>query len=484
MEDALVWILNRLTPRPAPKREPEDETSAIPIGWVTATPGNSLPCSERLLGEELDRHVYVLGRSGSGKSRFTELVMRWHIRQRQGFCLVDPHGELCDALLAFAYREHHYGRLSDVDLLRLALIEPFRDDNALSLNPLDAGGGPIYPHVGELIGIFRRLWLSSWGPRLEEILRNTLLALALSGETLVEVPRFLTDEPYRRSVLIRIDDQAVKSYWADRFDRMSDAMKLTVVEPVLNKVNAIQADPQVRTLLGARANVLNLRRLMDSGGQLLLNCSRGQLRDAGAILGSFITAQIQSAALSRADSPAADRRPFTLLVDEFQTFRSEGFETILSEARKYRLRLVVCHQHLAQLDPSLQSAILGNVAIRVVFAVSAADAGSVLKNLDGVTLTPTELTGLPIRHALVWRQGKGGRVVEILPVETPEIGREALLAFATRLRRQVSSYAVVPATTHSRASHASVRELPTSVITTVHPKTPALAARIQEALDD
>ena len=390
-----------------------------------------------LVDRELDRHVYLLGASGSGKSRLLELLIRQHLRQRSGLCLVDPHGDLTQSVLTFLHEEVRIAEQAGtpLDLERLYLVEPFAEDGIVGLNPLDSGGAPLHPHIGELVGIFRRVWASSWGPRMEELLRTALLTLAQAGFTLAELPALLTDTAFRSRVLEAVTDEPVRDYWTQRFDPLSDAARSAWTEPVLNKIGALLADPRLRAMLGQCEGTLDLRRLMDQGAWLLVNCSKGQLRDASHLLGSLFVAQLQAAALSRADLPEAERHPFTLFVDEFQNFRGEDFETILCEARKYRLRLVLAHQHLGQLDPALQNAIFGNVATHLFFAVSPRDAGVVARELADGGTAASELVHLPVGQALLHRRGQTPVRLRILPVLTPPVEPSALRHFAAGLRQ-------------------------------------------------
>lgn len=441
MEEFFVSLLNRLSARGPRRERGERRPLPEPHGWLLGTPDSpGLPGESgapvTLEEAELDRHCYALGRSGCGKSRFLELLLRQHIRQKCGFCLIDPHGDLLQSLLAFLYEEwcRREGTPNPVDLQRLYLVEPFREDGVVGLNPLDPGGGLLYPHVGELVGIFRRVWANSWGPRMEECLRSVLLALGIAGYTLTEVAPFLTEERFRAHVLSRVPDEAVRAYWAGRYDPLSAAARAAISEPVLNKIGALLADPRLRAMLGQRES-LDLRRRMDEGSWVLVNCSKGQLRDASFLLGSFLVAQLQAAAMSRADVPEERRRPFTLVVDEFQNFRTEDFETLLCEARKYRLRLVFAHQHLGQLDPSLQNAILGNVATSLFFAVSPKDAGIVARSFPDGDVTVPGLVHLPVGRALLSRKGQPPVRIRVPETLTPDVDAAALARFAASLRQ-------------------------------------------------
>lgn len=435
MEQLLIHFLNAVTPvaRRFVSRRREAPNHNWSIGEAVAPQRSVSSGSVTLSPDQLRRHAYILGASGSGKTKAMELLIRAHLQNDLGFALVDPHGDLTRAVVAYVASQQ--ASLGHDALDRIYLVEPFTDD-VIGMNVLDPGDTPLYPHISELIGIFRRLWASSWGPRMEEIFRNALLVLARSGHTIVQVPQLLTDPVFRSQALIAANDPVLRAYWSERYDALSDAARLTYAEPVLNKVGALIADPRLRAMLGECEQCLDFRQLMDSGAWIILNVAKGQLRDASYLLGSLATAQIQAAAMSRANIPEAERRPFTLFVDEFQNFRGEDFETILCEARKYGLRLVIAHQFLAQLDPVVQSAIFGNIATQLLFAVSPPDAAALGRLLSGETVRPEALVQLPVGQAVLHQRGQAAQHVAIHPVLTPPIPESEMIEFAASLRRR------------------------------------------------
>lgn len=416
------------------RRRSELFVPGFQVGLETDGPPGRAPRVVSIPGCDLARHVYLLGASGSGKSRAMELLVRQHIQSGIGFCVVDPHGDLIRSICAFMCIQVRTMGLQTLD--RIYLVEPFEDDGIVGLNVLDPLGGQLYPHVSELVASFRRLWSSSWGPRLEQLLREALLVLARSGDTLADLPEFLTNQDCRKQVLQRLNDPFAIAFWAERFDPLSDAARLAMAEPVLNKIGALLADPRLRAMLGQRTQCLAFRRLMDDGAWVLINLSKGRLRDASQLLGSVIVAQIQSAAMGRAAVPESDRRAFTLLVDEFQNFRSDEFEVLLCEARKYGVRLVVANQVLSQLDGSLQDAVFGNIGTHIVLAVSPKDAGVVTRQLAGERVTAQDLIHLPVGHAVFHQRGKPAQRIRILPVVTPAIEPSVVDEFMARLRQQ------------------------------------------------
>jgi hypothetical protein len=402
---------------------------------------------------EIAHHLYVLGGSGGGKSKFLELLVRLLILHDVGFCLLDPHGDLTQNVLAFLYEEaeRRAARRDPISLDRAYLYEAFEPE-VIGLNPLDPGSGCLYPHVSTLVGAFRRSFSSSWGPHVETLTRNAFLTLAYAGKTLADAPRLLTDSPFRGDLLRRVTDPAVRDYWTRRFDTLGDAPRRALVESLLSKLEGgLIADPRLRAML-AQERTPNLRRLMDSGAWLLFNLSKGQLRESSSLLGSLVVAQLQTAALSRADQPESERRPFVLLADEFQNFQGDDFEMILSEARKYRLSLVLAHQATAQVGPSLLASVFSNVGTQVFFALSPQDAAAVSRGFSEGSVAEESLVHLPRGSAVLRRRGKPAERVQVLPVHTPAVDPPAVDAFRRSLRSQHVSPAPSPEALPARPS--------------------------------
>ena len=329
---------------------------------------------------EADRliHMYVVGATGSGKTKFLESLIRQDIDHRQGFGVIDPHGDLIDdlcAYLAVAGLKQGEAFLRE----RVVLIDLTNPHSTVAFNPIEQlPGVPAGEQAAELISSFRKIWSDSWGVRMEDLLRNSLIALSEAQLSLVSLPKFLTDGPFRKSVTAHLTHPIARDYF-NRFERLSDRNRLTWAEPVLNKINALLANDRVRQLLAAPHSTVNLREVMDSGKILLVKLDKGRLKDAADLIGSLLLGKLQLAAFSRSDIPAWQRRPFYLYVDEFQNFASASFGVLLSEARKYGLSLVMAHQTLAQVPRELQSLILGNVGVQVVFRVNRSDAEKLAK---------------------------------------------------------------------------------------------------------
>lgn len=340
-------------------------------------------------------HCYVIGASGSGKTKFLESLIRQDIDAGQGCGVIDPHGDLIEDLKGYVallgtskgeawLREH---------VVLMDLADPHQ---TVAFNPIEQLPGiPAGEQAAELISSFRKIWSDSWGVRMEDLLRNSLIALSEAQRSLVDLPRFLTDASFRAEVVSQLSHPIAKEYFK-RFSQLSDRARLTWSEPVLNKINALLANDRVRELLAAPTSTINLREIIDSGKLLLVKLDKGRLKDAADLLGSLILSKLQLAIFSRSDTPASLRRPFYLYVDEFQNFASDNFAVFLSEARKYGLSLVLAHQTLAQIPTELQSLILGNTGLQVVFRVNRRDAERMAKEFFAYS-------GYQVKHATISR---------------------------------------------------------------------------------
>ena len=351
---------------------------------------------------ERARHVYVIGASGAGKTKALESWIRQDLTEGRGVGVLDLHGDLTQSLLAFL------AGLSSARSRRLHLLDPSARAGAPGFNPLEVPPGvEPFGQMLELLGVFKRIWAEFWGPRMEEILRNSLLALMEEKLTLLELQPFLTDREFRLRVVGKLQNPGVREFWLARFERLSRAAQAAYVEPVLNKAGAFTSDPYLRALLGQEKSTINLRRIMDRGDALLVNLAKGQLKENALLLGALLVTKLQLAALSRSRLLEGRRRPFHLFIDEFQNFATETFGEILAEARKYGLSLTVAHQYLDQLPSDLRAALFGNVHTEVVFQVSLKDAKTVAPELSYAYREPVERTliGLPNRQAIVRRKG-------------------------------------------------------------------------------
>jgi hypothetical protein len=321
-----------------------------------------------LLRADRGRHVYILGQTGTGKSGALELLTLSDIYYDQGFAVIDPHGDYAQHVLNFIPQR----RLEDV-----VYFNPADTAYPIGFNPLEITDPSLKGHISsELVGVLKRLFAESWGPRLEYILRYSLLALLdYPDSTMLDITRMLTDKKFRANVISHIDDPVVKNFWVTEFASWNDKFASEAVAPVLNKVGAFTANPMIRNIIGQPKSTFNIRKIMDEGKILVVNLSRGLMgEDNAGILGAMMVTKIQLAAMGRADLPQEQRRPFYLYVDEFQNFATDSFATILSEARKYGLNLTVANQYISQMSETVRSAVFGNVGTIVCFRISPDDA--------------------------------------------------------------------------------------------------------------
>ena len=315
---------------------------------------------------DLLRSMYIIGKTGTGKSALLLRVLLGAVEGDFGTCLIDPHGDLATQLLENLPPRHWN---------RVVYLHPDEHEPPVGLNLLDPAPGMSRSLVASgIVEVFRKLWGQTlFGPRSEHILRNAILALLSSpSPTLLGLLRLLVDERYRMRVVARVSDPVVRTFWLREFTMFDKRFATEVMAPVLNKLGALSA-PAVRRVVGQVAPRLRLRDVLDEGRILVCDLS-GIGRDAAQLLGALLVAGIGLAAQSRAGRPEAERRPFLLAADEFHAYTTLSFATLLAEGRKFGLCAALAHQHAAQLDPELRAAILGNAGTLVSFALSADDA--------------------------------------------------------------------------------------------------------------
>jgi len=338
------------------------------------------------------RHLALLGKTGMGKSTLLHRLMVSDIAAGRGVGLIDPHGDLVEAVL----RTVPGRRTNDV-----VLFDAGDAGRPLAFNPLACSDPAMRPLVASgVLSAFKKLYGEFWGPRLEHILRNALLAVLETPQpSLLGVLRLLCDARFRKSVTAAIRDPVVRAFWEREFAGMPPKFQAEAIAPILNKIGAFVSSPVLRRLIGQSRSTLDLGTVMDQGKVLLVNLSKGRVGDdASSLLGSLLVTSVQLAAMRRADRPEAERRDFYLFVDEFQNFATESFAAIFSEARKYRLNLTVANQYLAQLDESTLHALFGNVGSLACFQCGAKDAELLAEQLGG-DLTPQDLMRLPRYNA-------------------------------------------------------------------------------------
>ena len=333
------------------------------------------------------RHMYIIGKTGMGKSVLLENMILSDIMAGRGVAVVDPHGDLAEAVLNFvpSWRINDVINFDPSDrewpiaFNMLSNIDP-------SLNTIVASG---------LVGIFKKIYADSWGPRLEHILRNTILSLLeYPNTTMLGIPRILQDAEFRRKVIRKIQDPLVKSFWVNEFEMMEPKMRVEAISPILNKVGQFLSSPIVRNILGQVNSKIDLRWAMDNKKIIIVNLSKGKIgEDNSSLLGAMMITKFQIDAMSRANIPEKDRVDFYLYVDEFQNFATDSFATILSEARKYKLNLTMANQYIAQMPEEVRDAVFGNVGSILSFQVGFDDA-EYLSQQYGEEVLPNDLVNL------------------------------------------------------------------------------------------
>lgn len=336
-------------------------------------------------------HLYLLGKTGTGKSTLLETLMLSDVHAGRGFALLDPHGDLVKKIKS----QVPWSRRDDVidfdasDINQPYGFNPFANVSP-EKRPLAASG---------LIQVFKHLWNDSWGPRLEYILRNSLLSLLdYPQATLADVLKLLSDKDFRNKVVPFISNEQIKEFWTKEFDKYPERLRAEAISPIQNKVGAFLSHPILKKILTQPEKSLNLRRLMDTGKILLVNLSKGSLgEDVSNLLGSLLISRFDLAALSRANIVESEREDYTLYLDEFHNFTTNSLILMLSELRKYRLSLVLAHQYLTQLEPPIRDAILGNAGTIIVFRIGANDAEFLAPEF-APEFTQTDFTNLPNYH--------------------------------------------------------------------------------------
>lgn len=329
-------------------------------------------------------HIFGIGQTGTGKSTLIASLVRQDIECGRGFCLIDPHGDLAEAVAARLGGIGIYWNVADPDC-RFGL-NPLADVSA-AWRPLVASG---------LIETLKRQWPDAWGARMEHLLRFALLALLERGRSSIAdiLPLFL-DKEFRAEVISAVTDEKVLDFWNVEYTRLRYQSSNDGVSSIANKLGAFLAHPLVREAVCEPAQPIRFRELMDAGGALVVNLAKGRLgADVSNLLGGLVVSGIAHAAYSRQDSTEADRRPFFLYVDEFHSFTSTAFADMLAELRKYRLGLVLTTQHSARLDTAVREAILGNVGTLIAFRVGATDAALLARQFGQELPQPRDLVGL------------------------------------------------------------------------------------------
>ncbi len=334
------------------------------------------------------RHMYVIGKTGMGKTTMLENMVLQDIYNGHGVGVVDPHGDMAEKLID--YIPSH--RTNDVIYFNPADVE-----FPIGFNILEVESEEQKHLVASgLMGVFKKIWPDVWSARMEYILNNTLLALLDSqGSTLLGINRMLADKKYRRKVIRQLKDPVVKSFWTTEFANYEPRYQKEAVAPIQNKIGQFLSASVIRNMVAQVKSTINIREIMDQKKILIMNLSKGRIgEDNSRLLGGMLITEIQLAAMSRVDIPEEERNDFFLYVDEFQNFATQSFANILSEARKYRLGLIMAHQYVAQLDETVADAVFGNVGSILTFRVGAADAEALAKEY-APTFTEEHIVNLP-----------------------------------------------------------------------------------------
>jgi hypothetical protein len=321
--------------------------------------------------KDRSRHMYVIGKTGMGKSTLLENIAVQDLKNGNGICFIDPHGKTADLLLEYVPKE----RIKDV-----LYFAPFDTDHPISFNVMeDVGYDKRHLVVSGLMSTFKKIWQDAWSARMEYILSNTLLALLEYPEsTLLSVNKMLSDKKFREKVVANITDMSVRSFWVDEFAKYTEKFAAEATPAIQNKIGQFTANPLIRNIVGQPKSSFDIRELMDERKIVIINLSKGRIGEVNAqLLGSMIVTKIYLAAMSRADASEEELKKlpnFYLFVDEFQSFANESFADILSEARKYKLNLTITHQYIEQMPEEVRAAVFGNVGTFISFRVGAGDA--------------------------------------------------------------------------------------------------------------
>ena len=338
------------------------------------------------------KHVYVIGKTGMGKSTVLENMAVQDIKNGEGMAFIDPHGKTAELLLEYVPES----RVKDV-----VYFAPFDTEFPISFNVLESVD-PDKRHlvVSGLMSTFKKIWQDAWSARMEYILTNTLLALLeYPDATLLGVNRMLSDKVFRNQVVSHVTDPSVKSFWTQEFANYTERMAAEAIPAIQNKIGQFTANALIRNMIGQPKSSFDIRKMMDEGKLFIINLSKGRIGESNAnLLGGMLITKIYLAALSRADIPDRVLKTlpnFYLFVDEFQSFANESFADILSEARKYKLNLTMAHQYIEQMEEEVRAAVFGNVGTMIVFRVGAFDA-EVLEKEFAPQFTAEDIVNLGI----------------------------------------------------------------------------------------
>jgi hypothetical protein len=404
------------------------------VTYLAATDARGKQKAFGIKADDRSKHIYVIGKTGMGKSTLLENMAIQDIQNGEGFAFIDPHGSTAEKLLDYVPES----RINDV-----IYFAPFDMEYPVAFNVMeDVGYDKRHLVVSGLMSAFKKIWVDAWSARMEYILTNVLLALLeYPDSTLLDVNKMLVDKVFRKKVVEYITDPTVKDFWVGEFANYTDRYTQDATPAIQNKVGQFTSNPLIRNIIGQPKSTFDLRKVMDTKKILIVNLSKGRMGETNAeLLGSMLTTKIYLSAMSRADEPAAVLKklpPFYFYVDEFQSVANDSFADILSEARKYKLSLTLAHQYVEQMEENVRNAVFGNVGTTIAFRVGPFDAEALetvfqpyfmaedIVNLgryqmyltlmiDGVGSQPFSATGLP-------------------PIESPEVTyREEIIEFSRK----------------------------------------------------
>jgi len=383
--------------------------------------------------KDRQKHMYVIGKTGMGKSTMLENMAVQDIQNGEGIAFIDPHGSTAEKLLDFI-PEH---RMKDV-----LYFAPHDMEFPISFNIMeDVGADKRHLVVSGLMSVFEKIWVDAWSARMAYILQNTLMALLeYPDSTLMSVNRMLADKEYRKKVVENVTDPSVKSFWVDEFAGYTERFAAEATPAIQNKIGQFTSNPVIRNVIGQPKSSFDIRKLMDEKKILIMNLSKGLIGESNAnLLGSMLTTRIYLAAMSRADLPAhqMEEMPnFYFYVDEFQSFANATFANILSEARKYKLNLTIAHQYIEQMEEEVKNAVFGNVGTIISFRVGPFDA-EVLETIFAPRFTATDIVNLGFAqiYLTLMIDGIGSQpfsAVTLAPIESPHISYKDMVLGASR----------------------------------------------------
>jgi len=386
-------------------------------------------------------HIYIVGKTGTGKSTLIGNMVISDVNDSNGLALIDPHGDLTEAVLSFVPKR----RIKDI-----IYFNPADTEYPIPFNPLESTH-PDQHHLisSGLISVFKKIWSEFWGPRLEHILRHSILTLLEQpNSTILDIPKLLTDKDFRGEIILRVKNQQVREFWFSEFEKYSAWLRTEAVSPILNKMGQFLTSLPLRNIVGQIENTFDLRTIMDKGKILIVNLTKGKIGEENcSLLGSMIVTKIWLSAMSRADMPEEKRKPFYLYVDEIHNFLTLSFADILSESRKYGLNLTLAHQYIDQLDEKIRGAIFGNVGTIISFRVGLEDA----KHLAGEfypVFSENDLINLPNYHIYLKLMIDGATsqpfsAITLPPPEKVKSYKESIIKFCrekySRPRKEVEN---------------------------------------------